>query len=105
APRDRYAQPCVEPPLSERWQRVAIKQAAGIAQSWRSNFAAAYQDYVDRLAAYQEVGEGDPPPWQDWHPPTLSQPVLQANANVAPLQPAEESSFYYCLPLAPLRHR
>lgn len=33
---DQYAAPCFESPLSRRWQRVAIQQAAGIAQSWRS---------------------------------------------------------------------
>jgi hypothetical protein len=32
-------------PLSERWHRVAIMQAAGIARSWRSNRATAYQQY------------------------------------------------------------
>ena len=30
---DKYAAPCFENPLSQRWQRVAIQQAAGIAQS------------------------------------------------------------------------
>ena len=34
---DPYAAPCFESLLSQRWQRVAIQQAAGIAQSWRSN--------------------------------------------------------------------
>ena len=34
--------PLYATPLSERWHRVAIMQAAGIAQSWRSNRAAAY---------------------------------------------------------------
>lgn len=28
-----YAEPCVESLLSQRWQRVAIQQAAGIARS------------------------------------------------------------------------
>jgi hypothetical protein len=52
-PPDKYAAPCFDSPLSQRWQRVAIQQAAGVAQSWRSNYAAASQDYQDRLAAYQ----------------------------------------------------
>ena len=39
---DKYAAPCFDSPLSQRWQRVAIQHAAGIAQSWRSNYAAAY---------------------------------------------------------------
>jgi hypothetical protein len=52
-----YAEPCVDSPLSQRWQRVAIQQAAGIARSWRTNYAAAVQDYLDRLAEYQEQPE------------------------------------------------
>src|SRR5215469_3715870 len=40
--------------LSERWHRVAIQQAAGVARSWRTNCARAYQDYVDDLLAYRE---------------------------------------------------
>src|SRR6266852_5905171 len=40
--------------LSERWQRVAIQQAAGIAQSWRTNRAAAYQEHQEALAPYRE---------------------------------------------------
>ena len=47
---DKYAAPCFESALSQRWQRVAMQQAAGIAQSWRSNYAAAYQEYLERLA-------------------------------------------------------
>ena len=35
--------------LSARWQRVAVQQAAGIAQSWRTNHAAAQADYAERL--------------------------------------------------------
>src|ERR1700680_2250882 len=40
--------------LSERWQRVAIQQAGGIAKSWRTTRAQAYQDYVNDLLAYHE---------------------------------------------------
>src|SRR5712692_2337991 len=40
--------------LSERWHRVAIQQAAGIARSWRTNREQAYQDYVDDLLDYHE---------------------------------------------------
>src|SRR5712692_5598046 len=46
--------PLFATPLSERWQRVAIQQAAGIARSWRTNRAQAYQEYVDDLLAYHE---------------------------------------------------
>jgi hypothetical protein len=64
---DKYAAPCFASPLSPRWQCVAIQQAAGIAQSWRSNYAAAAQEYRDLLAQYPEhpEGEGDPPQWTD----------------------------------------
>src|SRR5258708_21754809 len=46
--------PLFATPLSERWQRVAIQQAAGIAQSWRTNRAQAYQDYTADLLDYHE---------------------------------------------------
>lgn len=62
---DGYLAPCFESPLSQRWQRVAIQHAAGIAQSWRSNYAAAYQDYLDLCQAYQEEPEGDSPEWKE----------------------------------------
>src|SRR5262249_45222462 len=51
---DKFALPCFGSSLSQRWQRVAIQQAAGIAQSWRANHAAAYQDYLDLLTEYQQ---------------------------------------------------
>jgi hypothetical protein len=105
---DQYAAPRYESPLSQRWQRVAIQQAVGIAQSWqswqswRSNYAAAHHDYLDSLAEHQEEGDGDPPEWKEWNTPTLKEPVIQANANVAPLQAAEASSFDYWLRLSTL---
>src|SRR5260370_621937 len=51
---DKFRATCFPAPLSERWQRVAIQQAAGIAQSWRTNRAQAYQDYLDDLLDYHE---------------------------------------------------
>src|SRR5437660_1060085 len=51
---ESFRAPCFPTPLSERWHRVAIQQAAGIAKSWRTNRANAYQDYLDELAEYQE---------------------------------------------------
>jgi hypothetical protein len=100
---DTYAAPCFDSPLSQRWQRVAIQHAAGIAQSWRSNYAAAYQDYLDLLADYQEEeGEGTPPVWTAWNTPVLKERVIQANANVALLQVADDSSFDYWLRLSTL---
>ncbi len=34
---DKFHPPVFATPFSERWHRVAIQQAAGIAQSWRTN--------------------------------------------------------------------
>src|SRR5712692_9140970 len=66
--------PLFATPLSERWQRVAIQQAAGIARSWRTNRAQAYQDYTDDLLAYHEQeAEGNldaevaEPTWKEWN--------------------------------------
>lgn len=103
-----YAEPCVDSVLSQRWQRVAIQQAAGIARSWRSNYAAAYQDHLDRMAAYHEEHAGpgeltdaqgatDRPPepaWREWQTPVLKETVIQANANVALLEPAAAGSHF-----------
>jgi hypothetical protein len=99
---DKYAAPCFDSPLSQRWQRVAIQHAAGIARSWRSNYAAAYHDYLDMLAEDQEAPEGEPREWKEWNTPALKEPVIQANANVALLQPAQDSSFDYWLRLSTL---
>ena len=46
---DKFHAPVFATPLSERWHRVAIQQAAGIAQSWRTNRTQAYQGYLDDL--------------------------------------------------------
>jgi hypothetical protein len=102
---NKFAAPCFDSPLSQRWQRVAIQHAAGIAQSWRANHAGAYQDYLDMLAEYAEVQEEPertPPEWKEWNTPVLKEPVIQANANVALLQPAQDSSFDYWLRLSTL---
>src|SRR5712692_3995370 len=53
-PPDKFHAPVFATPLSERWHRVAIQQAAGIAQSWRTNRANAHQDYLDDLLDYHE---------------------------------------------------
>ena len=42
---DKYADPVFESELSQRWHRVAMQQAAGIARSWRTNRQAAYDAY------------------------------------------------------------
>jgi hypothetical protein len=91
----KFAQPCCESELSERWQRVAIQHAAGLAQSWLTNRAKAFQDYLDELAEYEEEHtEGEAvPTWRDWHQPVLKEAVIQANANVVHLQVSERSAF------------
>src|SRR5712691_1499260 len=95
---DKVHPPVFPTPLSKRWQRVAIQQAAGIAQSWRTNREQAYQDYVDEQAAYHERqanGTLDPkakePTWREWDVPTLRQVCIQANANVVVLEPSQDS--------------
>jgi hypothetical protein len=93
---DPYADPCFSSPLSQRWQRVAIQQAAGIARSWRANHQRAQEDLVDALAVWREedhVPGEDPPVWRERQPPTLKTTVIQANANVALLQPSQDSAF------------
>src|SRR5947209_7764458 len=99
-----FRAPCFLTLLSERWHRVAIQQAAGIAKSWRSNRANAYQDYLDALAEYREQGadgtleEGTKEPeWREWNVPTLRKRCIQANANVVRLEPSADSTFDYWL--------
>jgi hypothetical protein len=87
-------------PLSERWHRVAIQQAAGIAQSWRTNRASAYQDELEEYQEQEAEGTLDEgtkaPEWKEWDVPTLQQTWIQANANVVKLEASEDSCFDYC---------
>ena len=78
APPAKYAQPCFESSLSERWQRVAIQHAAGLAQSWQTNRANAFQDYLDECAEYEEGhAKGEPAPtWEDWQTPVDRKSVV-----------------------------
>ena len=99
-------------PLSERWHRVAIQQAAGIARSWRTNRGNAYQDYLDELADYREQhaegtldAEANEPTWHEWDVPTLQQTCIQANINVVALEPSEDSCFDYWLKISSLEFR
>ncbi len=91
---------------------MAIQQAAGIAQSWRTNRAQAYQDYLDDLLDYHEhqtegtLEEGSQEPiWKEWDVPTLRQTCIQANANVATLEPSHDSTFDYWLQISTLEFR
>jgi hypothetical protein len=109
---DKFRATCFATPLSERWHRVAIQQAAGIAQSWRSNRTQAYQDYVDDLLDYHEQQvegildvEAEEPTWREWNIPTLRQTCIQANVNVAVLEPAQDSTFDYWLKISTLAFR
>jgi Putative transposase DNA-binding domain len=109
---DKFRATCFAAPLSERWHRAAIRQAAGIAQSWRTNRAQAYQDYVDDLLDYhaqQAEGvldaEAQEPMWREWNTPRLSQTCIQANVNVAVLEPAQDSTFDYWLKISTLEFR
>ncbi len=109
---DKFHPPVFATLLSERWQRVAIQQAAGIAQSWRTNLAQAYQDYVDDLLDYHEQqaegtldAEAKEPTWREWHIPVLRHTCIQANVNVAVLEPSRDSTFDYWLRISTLEHR
>jgi hypothetical protein len=109
---DKFRATCFATPLSERWHRVAIQQAAGIAQSWRTNRAQAYQDYVDDLLDYhQQEAEGildaeaKEPTWREWNIPTLRQTCIQATVTVATLEPAQDSTFDYWLTISTLQFR
>ncbi len=104
-----FRAPCFLTPLSERWHRVAIQHGAGIAKSWRSNRANAYQDSLDAQASYREqqadgtLEEGTKAPeWREWTVPTLRHLCIQANGNVAKLEKAEDSAFDYWLKLSTL---
>src|SRR6266704_4883554 len=109
---DKFHAPFFSAPLSERWHRVAIQQAAGIAQAWRTNRAQAYQDYLDDLLDYHEqqvegtLEEGmQEPIWQEWDVPNVRQTCIQANANVVILEPSHDSTFDYWLKISTLELR
>src|SRR5229473_1772003 len=109
---DKFHATCFATPLSERWHRVAIQQAAGIAQSWRTNRANAYQDYFDDLLDYHEqqadgtlVAQAEEPAWREWDVPTLGQTCIQANTNVVALEPSLDSTFDYWLKISTLDFR
>jgi hypothetical protein len=98
--------------LSERWQRVAIQQAAGIAKSWRTNREEAYLGYLEEPASYKEQeAEGTldekakEPEWHEWNVPILHQTCIQANVNVVKLEPSEDSKFDYWLRISTLEFR
>jgi len=108
SPPDAYADPSVPTELSERYQRVAIQQAAGIAKSWRTNRQAAYDAYLEELLEWKHAQEQNPEPtcqaptWHEWNLPLLRVPCIQANANVVVVEPSEDSTFDYWLRISTL---
>src|SRR5258708_19996381 len=106
-PPNKLRDPLYQTPLSERWQRVAIMQAAGIARSWRSNRTTAYQQYQDDLLRYQKQqadgqlsAHAKEPRWRAWNVPTLREPCLQANVNVVKLEESRDSIYDYWLTIS-----
>ncbi len=109
-----YAVPVYATELSERWQRVAIQQAAGIARAFRTNRQNAYEAYLEDLTNYAEAkakatASGVPldpkvkePQWSEWNLPELRVPAIQTNANVVVLEPSEDSTFDYWLRISTL---
>src|SRR5579859_3543861 len=117
---DKDADFVFESVLSARWQRVAVQQAAGVAQSWRSNRANRRADYAQRLAHYEglravEQRSRKRPVWTEPHLPELHAVCIQATTNVveqlpddAPalkLSEAERGLFDLWLQIATLDYR
>src|SRR5215469_2231738 len=95
-----FRAPCFLTPLSERWHRNAIQQAAGIAQSWRSNRATVA---LALLLPAGQLEEGvQEPQWREWNVPTLREVCIQANGNVLKLEEASDSTFDYWLKVSTL---
>ncbi len=106
---DKFHAPIFSTSLSERWHRVAIQQAAGIVQSWRTNRAQTYQGHLDDLLDYHEQqadstfdAEAQEPTWKEWDVPTLHRTCIQANVNVVRLEGSKDSSFEYWLKISTL---
>jgi hypothetical protein len=93
-----YADPRFPSLLSQRWQRVAIQQAARIAKSWRTNRQRAQEDFAEILVAWQEEehhSDEREPVWREWLTPVLRKLVIQANANDALCPGGKSASFAY----------
>src|SRR6266700_5821445 len=108
-PPNKLRDPLYRTPLSERWHRVAIMQAAGIARSWRSNRTTAYQQYQDDLEQYQKqqadgqlAVQAKEPEFRQWNVPTLRQPCIQANVNVVKLEESHVETYDYWLIISTL---
>ncbi len=111
---DKYADPVFESELSQRWQRVCMQQAAGIAKSWSTNRQASYVAYLEDLADYADAKAKaetsgvplDPkrkePAWREWNVSELRVPYIQANVNVLVVEKSEDSTFDYWLRISTL---
>lgn len=106
---DAFYVPCFLTELSERWHRVVIQQAAGIAKSWWANRANTYQSYLDELAEYHEqeaegtLEEGAvEPAWHEWNVPAIQEICIQGNSNVIKLEPSTDFTFDYWLRVSTL---
>lgn len=111
-PPDKFHPPVFLTPLSERWHRVAIQQATGIAQSWHTNREQAYQECLEEREEYREQEadgtldeQAKEPEWKEWDVPNLQQICIQANANVVQLEASEDSCFDYWLKISTLEFR
>ncbi len=109
---DKFHAPLFATPLSERWHRVAIQQAAGIARAWRTNREQAYRSYLEAVEDSLETERTTPsdpkrkePEWKEWTTPMLRQTCIQANANVAVLEVSNDSTFDYWLRISTLEKR
>src|SRR6266536_3583958 len=109
---DKFHDPVFATPLSERWHRNAIQQAAGIARAWRTNREQAYQSYLEEMEdSLEERATLNPnpkrkePEWKEWDIPTLRQTCIQANANVAALEVSNDTTFDYWLRISTLEKR
>ncbi len=104
---NKFHDPVFSTPLSERWHRVAIQQAAGIARSWRTNREQAYQSYLEEMEDYLELlvtpdAHQKEPEWKEWNTPVLQPTTIQANVNVVALEASNDSTFDYWLRISTL---
>jgi hypothetical protein len=86
-----YAAPCFPSPLSQR-----------------SNQQRAQEEFADDLAdglEEEHAPEEVPPQWTPWQTPIVRKRVIQANANVALLQPSQDTAFAYWLRFSTVESR
>jgi hypothetical protein len=114
----QFTDPIFESVLSQRWQRVAIQQASGVAQSWVTNREKDYQHFLERQVDYEAFApharkSRKAPVWCEPSFPHLKQICIQANENVVAvrdeedlplkLQRAKQGNFDFWLQIATLQ--